>query len=267
MRNLYKTLASQYDPLGFISSFMTRAKVIIQDLGKHNLRWDDLIEPLPLREKWLAWVAELPALPQLQFVRAYTPASADSSSALRELHVFSDASERAYGSVAYLHTTDDHGQVIVNFVLARSRVAPRKCLSMPRLELCVALTSAQLAKVIQTELTISIHKVTFWSDSTTVLYCLTSESCHYKVFVGTRVAEIQTLTELAEWRYMESDHNPADHITRGLTLNELAGPHQWHLGPAFLIQPPDFWPSMPKTIKKPDHSELKKFAFTKCFGA
>nr|XP_055033759.1 uncharacterized protein LOC129422083 [Misgurnus anguillicaudatus] len=261
MRNIYKTLASQYDPLGFITPFTTRAKVIIQDLWKHNLGWDDPIEPLPLREKWLTWVGELPTLVKLQFPRAYTPVSADHPSVTRELHVFSDASERAYGSVAYLRTTDHQGQVILTFVLARSRVAPRKCLSMPRLELCAALTGAQLAKVLQTELTIPIHKVTFWSDSTTVLYWLTSESCHYKVFVGTRVAEIQTLTEMAEWRYVDSRNNPADHITRGLTLTDLAGPHQWSSGPAFLVQPPDQWPTMPKCECEPDSSELKKSVF------
>ncbi|KAI7805222.1 hypothetical protein IRJ41_002204 [Triplophysa rosa] len=65
---------------------------------------------------------------------------------------------------------------------------------------------------------------------------------------------------MAEWRYVESGHNPADHITRGLTLTELAGSHQWSLGPAFLIQPPDHWPSMPKT-EESDCSEIKKSAF------
>ncbi|KAI7812665.1 hypothetical protein IRJ41_006769 [Triplophysa rosa] len=65
---------------------------------------------------------------------------------------------------------------------------------------------------------------------------------------------------MAEWRYVESGHNPADHITRGLTLTELAGPHQWSLGPAFLIQPPNHWPSMPKT-EESDCSEIKKSAF------
>ncbi len=111
---------------------------------------------------------------------------------------------RQKGPTDQWHTKDDQGQVILTFVLAKSRVAPRKCLSIPRLELCAALTGAQLGKVIQTELTIPVHKFTFWSDSTTVLYWLTSESCRYKVFVGTRVAKIQTLTEMAEWRYVES---------------------------------------------------------------
>lgn len=179
--------------------------------------WDDLIEPAQLRNKWLTWVGEIPTLLQLQFLRLYTSVWPDNPSVTRELHIFCDASEREYGSVAYLRTSDDFGHVAVTFVLARSRVAPRKCLSMPRLELSAALTDAQLAQVIQNEVTLPIDSVTLWSDSTTVLYWLIAESCCYKVFVGGRVAEIQTLTETAEWRYVDSANNPADHITRGLT--------------------------------------------------
>ncbi|XP_073764218.1 uncharacterized protein [Danio rerio] len=261
MRNMYKTLASQYDPLGFIIPFTTRAKVLIQDLWKQNLGWDDLIEPAQLRNKWLTWVGEIPTLLQLQFPRLYTPVWPDNPPVTRELHIFCDASERAYGSVAYLRASDDQGHVAVTFVLARSRVAPRKCLSMPRLELSAALTGAQLAQVIQNELTLPIDSVTLWSDSTTVLYWLTAESCRYKVFVGGRVAEIQTLTETAEWRYVDSANNPADHITRGLTLAELTGPHQWNSGPSFLLKSVDQWPSIPKLAVEPELSELKKAAF------
>lgn len=261
MRNVYKTLASQYDPLGYIIPFTTRAKVLIQDLWKQNLGWDDLITPLPLREEWLTWIREIPNLLQLQFPRPYAPACADYPGAIRELHIFCDASERAYGSVAYLRTTDDQCHVHVAFVLARSRVAPRKCLSMPRLELSAALTGAQLAKVIQTELPHNFQTVTLWSDSTTVLNWLTSESCRYKVFVGTRIAEIQTLTDTAEWRYVDSAHNPADHITRGLTLTQIAGPHPWSSGPDFLLQPSDQWPSTPVTKVESEISELRKTAF------
>lgn len=135
------------------------------------------------------------------------------------------------------------------------------CLSMPRLELSAALTGAQLAKVIQTELSLNLHTVTLWSDSTTVLNWLTSESCRYKVFVGTRIAEIQTLTDTAEWRYIDSAHNPADHITRGLTLTQIARPHQWSSGPDFLLQPSDQWPSTPVTKVESEICELRKTAF------
>lgn len=261
MRNLYKTLASQYDPLGFILPFTTRAKTLIQDLWKHNLSWDDPIEPLHLREKWSTWIAELSSITKLQFPRPYAPGKSDTPSTVRELHVFCDASERVYGSVAYLQVTDESDEVHVTFVLARSRVAPRKCLSMPRLELCAALSGAQMAKVIQTELTIPIHQVTYWTDSTTVLHWLKSESCRYKVFVGSRVAEIQTLTDVSRWRYVDSARNPADHITRGLTLVELACPHQWRSGPSFLTQPQNKWPALPSAESEPDLSEIKRASF------
>ncbi|XP_073779514.1 uncharacterized protein isoform X2 [Danio rerio] len=117
MRNLYKTLASQFDPLGFIIPFTTRAKTLIQDLWKQNLSWDDPIEPLYLRDKWSTWVAELSHITTVQFARPYAPAMSDTPSTIRELHVFCDASERAYGSVAYLQIRNEE-KVHVSFVLA-----------------------------------------------------------------------------------------------------------------------------------------------------
>lgn len=261
LRNIYKALASQYDPLGFIIPFTTRAKVLIQDIWKQGIGWDDPIEPQALREQWTAWVSELPDLIHLKFPRTYAPPCADKSTTSRELHIFCDASERAYGSVAYLRTMDDQGHVHSSFVLARSRVAPKKRLSMPRLELNAALTGAQLAKLIQTELTITFQQVFLWSDSTTVLQWLKSESCRYKVYVGTRVAEIQTLTDVASWRYVDSARNPADDITRGLMLSELAYPHRWIVGPDFLLQPRDQWPAMPTAEAEPDTDELRKSTF------
>ncbi|XP_073719530.1 uncharacterized protein [Misgurnus anguillicaudatus] len=261
MRTMYKILASQYDPIGFIVPFTTRAKVLIQDLWKQDIGWDDPIHPQTLRDQWLRWEAELPNLLHLELPRPYTPVCADNPASTRQLHVFCDASERAYGSVAYLRTTDNAGQIHVSFVLARSRVAPKKHLSMPRLELCAALTGAQLARVLQTELTLPIEQVFLWSDSTTVLHWLRSDSCRYKVFVGTRVAEIQMLTEVTNWRYVDSARNSADDITRGLTLKELACPHRWTQGPDFLHRPSDEWPVMPTPSTETEESELRKSAF------
>ncbi len=121
---------------------------------------------------------------------------------IRDIHVFCDASEQAYGSVAYLRMENIEGQVEIAFLAARSRVAPRKQQSIPRLELCTALSGTQLSKVLVTELTIPIHSLTLWSDSMTVLLWLLSSSCRYKVFMGTRVAEIQELKPSATWRYI-----------------------------------------------------------------
>ncbi len=93
---------------------------------------------------------------------------------------------------------------------------------MPRLELCTALAGAQLAKLVKTEMTLTIRQTTLWTDSTTVLEWLQSDSCRYKVFVGTRVLEIQELTDQQAWRYVDTQNNPADDVTRGKPLLALA---------------------------------------------
>ena len=135
--------------------------------------------------------------------------------------MFSDASECAYGSVTYLRTKDPSGQVEIAFLAARSRVAPRKQQTILRLELCAALTGVQVSKVLSTEPLLPIHQVVLWSDSTTVLSWLQSDTFRFKVFIGTRVAEIQDLTDQEAWRYVDSAQNSADDITRGKRLSEL----------------------------------------------
>ncbi|KAI3362570.1 hypothetical protein L3Q82_001606 [Scortum barcoo] len=132
---------------------------------------------------------------------------------------------------------------------------------MPRLELCAALTGAQLFSLIHKKLTLCIAQTFLWTDSTTVLTWLTSQSCRFKVFVGTRVSDIQELTDSHTWRYVDTANNPADDLTRGKTLDELAAPSRWIQGPAFLRHPPDEWPSCPSTMEPEDNSELKQSVF------
>lgn len=244
MRNVYRVLASQYDPLGYIIPFTTRAKVLVRALWATERQWDEPItdELLPV---WQAWEGELPQLQNIVLPRCYVPAAADNDSSAKQIHIFCDASEKVYGSVAYLRVEDPEGRITVSFIMARSRVAPKQQQTMPRLELCAALTGAQLAKVLQTELTLTIQSVVLWSDSTTVLSWIQSESNQYKVFVGTRVSEILDLTKPGSWRYINTDLNPADDITRGKTLLELSQPNRWSQGPLFLYQSSDHWPLNP----------------------
>ncbi len=245
MRNIYKVVASQYDPLGFIVPYTTRAKILIQHLWAKHREWDDPLLPEDLLQTWHSWQGELQHLSQIHLPRCYVSQQMDVPNCTRQIHVFCDASEKAYGSVAYLRTENPEGGVEVSFLTARSRVAPKRQLSMPRLELCAALTGAQLASLVNRELTLNICSCFLWTDSTTVLTWLQSESCRFKVFVGTRVAEIQELTNDQTWRYVDSTNNPADDITRGKTLVELATDNRWRQGPAFLWQPQDHWPITP----------------------
>ncbi|KAK7891694.1 hypothetical protein WMY93_023657 [Mugilogobius chulae] len=229
LRVIYKILASQYDPLGYLIPFTTRAKVVVQQLWAKNREWDDPDLPADLLQTWKEWERELPELPNIMLPRCYTSRELDSTSSIRDLHIFCDASEKAYGSVAYLRTESSSGHVEVAFVTARSRVAPRKQQTIPRLELY----------------------------STTVLTWLQSDSCRFKVFVGTRITEIQELTSGHQWRYVDSSNNPADDITRGKHLRELETQSRWYRGPPFLQVSEEHWPCTPPATQL-DSTEFKK---------
>ncbi|XP_026101210.1 uncharacterized protein LOC113072449 isoform X1 [Carassius auratus] len=261
MRIIYKVLASQYDPLGYILPYTTRAKVLVQQLWNKQHSWDDTQLPQALVQSWNEWESQLQFLHKISFPRSCVPASVDQTRSIIDLHVFSDASESAYGAVAYLRTEDQQGKIHLSFVLARSRVAPKRVLSIPRLELCAAVSGAQLKTQLQKELTLPLRHTVLWTDSTTVLSWIQSESCHFKVFVGTRVAEIHELTNTTAWRYVDSAQNPADDLTRGKTLKDLAKPNRWSHGPPFLLLSSENWPANPTECPEIDKSEFKKSAF------
>ena len=115
-----------------------------------------------------------------------------------------------------------------------------------------ALTGARLAETVAAELMTKIEKITFWSDSTTVLYWIHQTSSNHKAFVGNRVSEIHTIMSNLEttlragtvsWRYMpKGDNNPADDITRELHPVELNLNHRYSAGPEFLYKVTKFWP-------------------------
>ena len=210
-------------------------------------------------DRWQVWERELPSLSCIRLPRCYTPPDVNPQTASRQLHIFCDASERIYGAVAYLRTEDENHTIHTSFVMARSRVAPKKQLSMPRLELSAALAGAQLSSLLHQELTLPLESIILWSDSTTVLTWLKAESCRYKVFVGTRIAQIKTLTDASQWRYVDTN-NAADDLTRGKTLLSLSQPCRWRDGPPFLSAKPDLWPASPPTLAE-DSTELKKSSF------
>ncbi|XP_067260302.1 uncharacterized protein [Chanodichthys erythropterus] len=259
LRNIYRVLATQYDPLGLLLPYTTRAKVIVKHLWNKQREWDDPNLPPDLLHSWMQWEEELSCLPSVSFPRPYVPPAV--GEVTHEVHIFSDASEQAYGAVAYLRTVNPAGQTYLSFLIARSRVTPKRVHSIPRLELCGSLVAAQLAKLLANELTLTIQSTVLWTDSTTVLQWLKSESCRYRVFIGNRIAEIQELTNQCSWRYVTSADNPADDLTKGRSLSYLATPNRWSQGPPFLLLDPQEWPVLPTSEPSEDPAELRKSTF------
>ncbi len=219
LRNIYRVIATQYDPLGLLLPYTTRAKVIVKYLWNKQRGWDDPNLPPDLLHSWMQWEEELCCLPSVSFPLPYVPSAVGIEGVTREVHIFSDASVHAYGAVAYLRTVDPAGQTYLSFLIARSRVTSKRVHYYSPIGDLWELRVSQLAKL-------PIHSTVLWTDSTMVLQWLKSESCHYRVFVGNRIAEIQELTDPYSWHYVGSADNPADDLTHGRSLSYLVSPNQ-----------------------------------------
>ncbi|XP_037931148.1 uncharacterized protein LOC119665960 [Teleopsis dalmanni] len=167
-----------------------------------------------------------------------------------QLHIFTDASGKAYGAAAYLRSTFQNGQIIVRLLCAKSRVAPLKRLTLPRLELCAAVVGAELATKIKNDLQIRNYQTFFWCDSQIVISWINSPSSKFHTFVANRVSNIHPLTATSQWRPVSSEHNPADILSRGLAPHKLQSSSMWFYGPMFLYGREELWPSKPSSALK-----------------
>ena len=159
-----------------------------------------------------------------------------------QLDGFCDTSERAYAGVVYIQATDMEGIADISLVVAKTRVAPFKRITIPRLELSGALVMARFLRRTSKVLSFSTVKTYAWIDSRVVIGLLRSYPRRFKVFVENLVSEILDLTPPNLWRHVSSKDNPSDCSSLGLYPNQLANHSQWWNGPDWLKQPENLWP-------------------------
>lgn len=222
-------IARLFDPLGLVGPVVTTAKLfmqslwLLQDNGK-PWSWDKEL-PQSLQDSWQSYQNQLPLLNELRIDRLIICPSPTSV----QLHIFSDSSEKAYGACAYLRSTDSNGLIKNALLTSKSKVAPLKQQSIPRLELCGALLAAELYKKISNSLPTSMQTF-FWVDSTTVLNWLN------------RVSKIQLATKDCTWNHIAGKENPADILSRGATPESLLNSTLWWRGPEWLQLESSEWP-------------------------
>ena len=235
-RNVLSITSSVYDPLGFAAPCTLYPKTILRELCGHD--WD---EPLSeeLAKKWNKWQDELPTLEEMKIPRCVK--SSDSHTIIeRQVHHFSDASNNGYGTVSYLRTVDNNGKIHCSLVMSKSRVAPLKRVTIPRLELTAAKLAVQMNRIILNEMQCPVTKVYFWVDSTSVLKYIHNSKARYHTFVANRVSYIREATATNQWNFVPGNCNPADLASRGTTPTELMN-SRWFAGPEFLWLPEDQW--------------------------
>ena len=148
----------------------------------------------------------------------------------------------AYGAFIYLCSTDNEGRHYANLVCSKSRVAPVKTISLPRLELCASLLLAKLQDVTRQALKLEVNKTFLWSDSTVALHWIKTPAHLLKTFVSNRVAKIQEYTLSEDWRHVPSSDNPADLVSRGQMPDDFLQARLWPHGPEWLTQHENTWP-------------------------
>ena len=237
-RGVLSTVSSIFDPLGLLSPFVLQGKRILQELCRQGANWDQKV-PDRLRPSWENWQRSLSLLNTLRLPRCYKPQDFGKVTTV-ELHNFSDASLYGYGQCSYLRLVDDQNRIHCTLVMAKSRVAPLKPITIPRLELTAALVSAKVSAFLQKELEYNEMEIFYWTDSKVVLGYIGNDARRFHVFVSNRVQQIRDLTLPSQWRYVDTKSNPADFASRGMSAENLISTTEWWNGPKFLWEPIDY---------------------------
>lgn len=232
-RSILSEISKYFDPLGLLGPVIIKAKLIMQEIWKLGLKWDERL-PQKIIDSWVRLRDELSAMKPISTERKVKMSPNDSI----EIHAFGDASLIAYGSAVYIKSINSHSTCLKLFC-AKSRVAPLKTVTLPRLELCAALLTANLVERVKKALHNKDIKCFYYTDSTIVLSWLNAEPFQFKQFVAHRIGEIQRLSNISNWYHIRSEHNPADIISRGALPSELINNALWWYGPGFLKQGPE----------------------------
>ncbi|XP_062557296.1 uncharacterized protein LOC134222169 [Armigeres subalbatus] len=228
-RKVLSEIGQLFDPLGFLGPIVVYAKLIMQDIWRLGLDWDQDL-PEELLRTWYRFRQQLPVVNQMRKPRCVTQGEVTTV----ELHGFSDASKRAYGAVVYVRSITSSGKVYVNLVASKSRVAPLKPMTIPRLELCGAKLLAELMQKVIAATKMSFDNVKLWCDSQIVLCWLKKSPLALNPFVANRVAAILEITQSYQWGYIRSEDNPADVISRGELPEDLLQKQLWWCGAQML---------------------------------
>ena len=219
-RGIISDISKTFDILGWMAPSIIKMKVLYQKLWMEKLGWDD-----PVPSDHAEWKKQLPLLNHVKLNRCYY--RVEETPLTIQLHGFSDASELAYSAVVYIRSTYSSSLPLVKLVAAKTKVAPLKTLSIPRLELCGAQLLAKLLANVQTALSLPASALHAWSDSTIVLSWLDGQPKRFKTYVGNRIADILTLMPAECWSHVPTQINPADCASRGLMPGELATFELW----------------------------------------
>lgn len=223
--------ARLFDPLGWLTPTTIFAKMFLQDLWRTKLSWDDNL-PDSLQNTWTEYEEQLKELNSISIPRHL----GSFKNSKLTLVGFADASCKAYAACVYLRCLNE-SSITSRLITSKSKVAPLKATTIPKLELQAALLLKRLICKVKSSLRLEEAETFLYTDSTIVLSWIKAPCYTWKTFVANRVAEIQEGTTPETWRHVSSEENPADIATRAAMPTQLQSSELWWSGPYWLQLP------------------------------
>ncbi|XP_036346005.1 uncharacterized protein LOC118755261 [Rhagoletis pomonella] len=207
-RQILSAIAKLFDPLGWLAPVVITAKILMQNIWLEGTGWDEIVSPTTL-DRWKNFRESYDSIERIRIPRwvHFSPV------AEIEIHGFCDASEKAYAASIYLRV-EISSKVFINLLLSKTRVAPVKTISLPRLELCGAVLLAETLESISDNLNLAHRTTQMWTDSTIVLAWIRKPPCSWSTFVAHRVTKIIEKVGGENWRHVDSTSNPSDLASR-----------------------------------------------------
>lgn len=235
-RTVLSAIARIFDPLGLLAPVIMTAKVLLQEVWKAKLEWDDPLPP-ELLQVWSTLAGGWQSLTTISIPRYIGQAECS-----YRVVGFCDASSKGYAAAIYLMTETNVGKIQSHLIKAKTKVAPVKFLSIPRMELCGAVLLARLLSSIDIPEVDASTTVCF-TDSTVTLDWIRTPTYSLKVFEANRVATVLEHTQMQMWRHVSSEENPADLASRGCRPADLLDQRLWWHGPDWLQCRIENWPT------------------------
>jgi len=244
-REILGQIASVFDPLGLLNPVVLNGKLFLQQLWNKGLDWDEKLEGEQIDQ----WQEIEQDLRQLHTIKL--PRYVGLEDASYRLVCFCDASKDAYAVAVYL-CQNKNNLCKSDLVYAKSRVAPKKELSIPRLELLAVLIGTRCVKYVKEQLDIPVEDIHVLTDSQCVLQWLNTNK-QLTTFVHNRVKEIKQHKDIT-FSHVRSKDNAADIASRGTNVSALRNLDVWWHGPDWLSKQPEEWliSSEPRTPNSTD---------------
>jgi hypothetical protein len=257
-RIIWRVAQGQYDPLGMLTPYTVQLKMVMRDMCGEEGKvqgWDDPA-PQVVIDRFKHVISGLAELREISFLRTIQPSGEPSKPPM--LLVFGDGSREAYCAVAYIRWELRDGSVECRLISCKSWVTPRKKISIPRIELMGSLMAVRLARKIRETFQFDFAETHFFTDSSAVLGMLHCDSVTFLEFVGNRVSEIKTRSNVKQWSWVPTDKNPADWGTRAhVEPADLKLGSEYQEGMRWMRDPPELWP-IKKTFSNPPIEERRK---------